>query len=613
MAAEAENPQTPSLVAKPGGDPPLDHAMGLGSPLHSPYTPELRPSDPPPGHTPARWERDLPEHAQPPTPAKRVTHVRRFKEPQNSSSRAQRPPPVSGPKRSAFTQKSGGIGGREPSPSVAAARPPSLPPAHFDPQGIDMPPRAGSSPAPRMHTGVSPAPRLGHACARKQRSGSSATTPGRYTPAGHDPPSGPNAPLATRRRLCVGSLSQEGDIGRSPAGAGIESTPTSSPPEMPRVRGTLAASPLLPQPSVASSSDLVFGLVPSPVITPAPASTAWPGQTRRSQDFVEQGEVGRGHFGRVRRVTHRLDRRVYALKVVEAQSLEGAEKEARALSSCVGCPHVVRYYACWFEERRLHLLTEFCDEGALSDRLIFEGRHPWEEGRAAVLALQMLLALQHLHEELRLAHLDVKPDNIYLSRLTPMPTYKLGDFGHAAWLDRGADPATPAGLRAPLTPAGGVHACSVSDSRSSGLSFEEGDIRYLPLDMLNEKSAPREADIFALGMTLYEVVSGRTLPKNDAAWQQLRSCPADTIRSGLRGSQASPLFHQFLTPMLSHVPPLRPRALTMLVAAGGPPEENWIAAVARRDKRTNVQLHCSSCVLSLRNLAREDVGIVPAP
>lgn len=45
----------------------------------------------------------------------------------------------------------------------------------------------------------------------------------------------------------------------------------------------------------------------------------------------------------------------------------------------------------------------------------------------------MLLALQHLHTH-RLVHMDVKPENIFLTLDSP-PIYKLGDFGIVVSLD----------------------------------------------------------------------------------------------------------------------------------------------------------------------------------
>lgn len=53
--------------------------------------------------------------------------------------------------------------------------------------------------------------------------------------------------------------------------------------------------------------------------------------------------------------------------------------------------------------------------------------------------------------------------------------------------------------------------------------MEDGDCRYLSLEALNSDSKHLfKADMFALGMTLYEAGGGGPLPKNGVEWQKLR-------------------------------------------------------------------------------------------
>lgn len=86
------------------------------------------------------------------------------------------------------------------------------------------------------------------------------------------------------------------------------------------------------------------------------------------------------------------------------------------------------------------------------------------------------------------AHLDVKPENIYIKR----GIYKLGDFGCATLIDR-------------------------------SLGIEEGDSRYMPQEMLNDKYEHLDkVDIFSLGAATYELVKGTPLPESGPQFSNLR-------------------------------------------------------------------------------------------
>lgn len=101
--------------------------------------------------------------------------------------------------------------------------------------------------------------------------------------------------------------------------------------------------------------------------------------------------------------------------------------------------------------------------------------------------LQIAKALQFTHEK-GIAHLDVKPDNIYVKD----GVYKLGDFGCATLLDR-------------------------------SLPIDEGDARYMPQEILNDKYDHLDnVDMFSLGAAIYELIRGSHLPESRYRFLNLR-------------------------------------------------------------------------------------------
>jgi len=101
--------------------------------------------------------------------------------------------------------------------------------------------------------------------------------------------------------------------------------------------------------------------------------------------------------------------------------------------------------------------------------------------------LKICEGLDFIHER-GVAHLDVKPDNIYFRN----GIYKLGDFGCATLINR-------------------------------SLAIEDGDSRYMPPEMLNDKYEHLDkVDIFSLGAAVYELIRGTPLPESGPHFTSLR-------------------------------------------------------------------------------------------
>lgn len=222
---------------------------------------------------------------------------------------------------------------------------------------------------------------------------------------------------------------------------------------------------------------------------PAPLS----GQTsvsRYREDFHEIQEIGRGNFSRVFKVLNRIDGCLYAVKRSQHALRMTSERkqaftEVQALAAVGAHENVVRYHTAWFESDYCYIQTELCDETVThlrnSDSSISL------EPSLLEIMRQMANALSVIHAK-GLVHLDLKPDNIYVLK----GVYKLGDFGRATRADGSMD-------------------------------IEEGDSRYMPLEMLKEDySELSKVDMFALGATIYELARGSPLPTSGSQFHTLR-------------------------------------------------------------------------------------------
>ena len=190
-------------------------------------------------------------------------------------------------------------------------------------------------------------------------------------------------------------------------------------------------------------------------------------------------------------------RRKVALKVLRptiAPSSSFAEpmvREARLLDE-LGHPNVVRMLGAVRTGDRLSIALELVRGENLAQRMNREQRLP--TARAVSIALAVARGLAYLHER-GVVHRDVKPQNILLSSDGQV---KLADLGIAEVM---AD--SPL---ARIEPAG---VAGKSSTRREGASF--GTPAYMaPEALLAEGVAPVDprTDLFSLGVTLYEMLSG---------------------------------------------------------------------------------------------------------
>ncbi len=200
---------------------------------------------------------------------------------------------------------------------------------------------------------------------------------------------------------------------------------------------------------------------------------------RRLGHFEIVESLGRGGMGHVfRALDHSLKRDV-AVKILRRGTCQNDERQIESLlqeaiaQARVNHPNVATIYYVGREGADPFLAMELIEGGTLAAR-INNGPLPFSE--IAPIAIQIVKALKISHQ-LDLIHGDLKPTNLLIM---PSGEVKLSDYGMA-------------------------RSASATDSES-GFG---GTPNYLAPELLLGQSPSIQSDMYALGVTLYEMMFGR--------------------------------------------------------------------------------------------------------
>ncbi len=237
--------------------------------------------------------------------------------------------------------------------------------------------------------------------------------------------------------------------------------------------------------------------------------------------------LGEGGMGAVYLAEHRLMGRLVALKVIHPQYTSNAgavERFRREVHSAARLdhPHIVRAYDAEQAGQTHFLVMEYVKGTTLTEHLKQNGPLPAAE--ACSYARQTALGLQHAHEN-GMVHRDVKPDNLML---LSDGTVKILDFGLARL-----------GLAADVTP-DGLAPSGTGPGQLTAAGSAMGTPDYIaPEQATDAGAADIRADLYSLGCTLYQLLSGR-VPFPDGsvldkfvAHLERQPVPLTRLRAGL--------------------------------------------------------------------------------
>src|SRR5436190_12749567 len=244
-------------------------------------------------------------------------------------------------------------------------------------------------------------------------------------------------------------------------------------------------------------------------------------------------KLGEGGMGEVWRATESKLKREVAIKVLppafteDRERLARFEREAQVLAQ-LHHPHIASIFGLEESDGVRALVMELVEGQELS-ALIARGPLPVPE--ALAIARQIADALEAAHER-GIVHRDLKPANV---KVEPDGTVKVLDFGLAKAVDASAGAASQADLaRSPTL----MNSPTLTGLHGTQLGVILGTAAYMAPEQAKGRSVDRRADIWAFGVVLYEMLTGRrafagddisdvmaSVLKTEPDW---RAVPADT-------------------------------------------------------------------------------------
>ena len=191
--------------------------------------------------------------------------------------------------------------------------------------------------------------------------------------------------------------------------------------------------------------------------------------------------IGVGGMAYVYKAYDRVEGRWVAIKILKEEFSNNSDflrrfrNESKAIA-VLNHPNIVKVYDVSFGDQIQYIVMEFIDGITLKEYIEQEGTIRWQE--AVHFTTQILMALECAHEK-GIIHRDIKPQNIMLLQ---DGSIKVADFGIARFLQSETQTMTDKAI-------GSVH--YIAPEQASG-------------DYITDK-----ADIYSVGVMLYEMLTGK--------------------------------------------------------------------------------------------------------
>ena len=199
--------------------------------------------------------------------------------------------------------------------------------------------------------------------------------------------------------------------------------------------------------------------------------------------------IGVGGMAVVYKAYDNQENRLVAIKILKEEFLSNEEflrrfkNESKAIAM-LSHPNIVNVYDVSFGDLIQYIVMEYIEGITLKEFIEKEGSLRWKD--AVHFTIQILKGLQHAHDN-GIVHRDVKPQNIMVLQ---DGTIKVTDFGIARF--------------------------ARSDQRTI-TDKAIGSVHYISPEQARGEKTDEKADIYSVGVMLYEMLTGRLPFQADSA------------------------------------------------------------------------------------------------
>lgn len=190
--------------------------------------------------------------------------------------------------------------------------------------------------------------------------------------------------------------------------------------------------------------------------------------------------IGIGGMATVYRAYDTIEDRIVAIKILKEEYLDNKDfirrfkNESKAIA-ILRHPNIVKVYDVSFGDKIQYIVMEYIDGITLKEYINHQHNIKWQE--AIHFTAQILKALEHAHAK-GIVHRDIKPQNIILLK---DGTIKVTDFGIARF--------------------------SRNETRTMS-AMAIGSVHYIAPEQVRGEVTDEKADIYSVGVILYEMLTG---------------------------------------------------------------------------------------------------------